>query len=138
MQALKRDGLGLVASFPLLQWFESAVAVVWGAKGLWCGCQTVMSDVGLILWYELLSWFLLVHQLTPDRMKQSFSRRVSNPFDPALGLEPLLVLVRAELDMNECWNNIVLTSEDQEIVEPLTCVYPIGSFREKDPGGVHK
>lgn len=97
-----------------------------------------MSDVGLILWYELLSWFLLVHQLTPDRMKQSFSRRVSNPFDPALGLEPLLVLVRAELDMNECWNNIVLTSEDQEIIEPLKCVYPIGSFREKDPGGVHK
>lgn len=51
-----------------------------------------MSDVGLILWYELLSWYLLIRQLTPERKKQSFSRRVSNPFVPALGLEPLLAL----------------------------------------------
>ena len=52
----------------------------------------LMCRAGWILWHRLLSWYLLIHQSPLETMKQSFSRRVSSPFVPALGLELLLVL----------------------------------------------
>lgn len=55
-----------------------------------------VSDMGQVLWHELLSWYLFIHWFLLERMKQSFSRRIYSSFVP-VGLR-----VMAVLDKSKC------------------------------------